>query len=258
MTNGGLATIRSKRSWGTGSKRSPKATRTWARSLSCIVSVASAIAPRLTSDATTWSLWAAACTACTPQPVPRSKAAPIGRRIVAPASAVVDALTPSTWSADRSPVVPGGRGRRGGRQCRRVAARRRSRAPRRRRPRRGAAPPSPRPPAATGPARRAGRAPGCRRGTAARGHRGDRARAWRRRGGRTRPPTGARTRADRAVRRCCRACSRRRRTPCAVARPSSRPDRTWTGRGGQPARALERVTPAYHEALALGIRSNVS
>ena len=63
---------------------------------------------------------------------------------------------------------------------------------------------------------------------------------------------------DRAVRRCCRACSRRRRTPCAVALPSSRPDRTWTGRGGQPARALERVTPAYHEALALGIRSNVS
>ena len=107
MTNGGLATIRSKRSSGTGSKRSPKATRTWARSLSCIVSVARAIARGLTSDATTRSLWAAACTACTPQPVPRSKAAPIGRRIVAPASAVVDALTPSTWSADSEPGGPG-------------------------------------------------------------------------------------------------------------------------------------------------------
>ena len=50
-----------------------------------------------TSEATTRVLCAAACTACTPGSVPRSKAASIGRRIVAPARAAGEALIPSTW-----------------------------------------------------------------------------------------------------------------------------------------------------------------
>ena len=99
MTNGGLATISSKRSPSTGANRSPCCTETLAMSLISIVRVAHAVARGFRSEATTRRLCADACRACTPHPVPRSKALEISRRMVAPANAIVDALTPSTWSA---------------------------------------------------------------------------------------------------------------------------------------------------------------
>ncbi len=64
-----------------------------------MVKVAQALARGLRSEATTRELCADACRAWTPHPVPRSKAAEISLRIVAPTSDIVDALIPRTWSA---------------------------------------------------------------------------------------------------------------------------------------------------------------
>ena len=49
------------------------------------------------------------CSACTPQPVPRSSAVPTGRRMVAPARVVDAPPTPSTWSACSGRPGPGAR-----------------------------------------------------------------------------------------------------------------------------------------------------
>ena len=100
MTNGGLATTSSKRSPSTGANRSPCSTETLRISLISIVRVAHAVARGFRSEATTRRLCADACRAWTPHPVPRSKALEISRRMVAPANAIVDALTPSTCSVE--------------------------------------------------------------------------------------------------------------------------------------------------------------
>ena len=77
MTNGGLLTTRSNRSLATGSSRFP-ARRSTGTSASAVVKRAKARARSERSVATTVPLCPARCRACTPQPVPRSRARPTG------------------------------------------------------------------------------------------------------------------------------------------------------------------------------------
>ena len=111
MTNGGFVAIRSYRSPRTGSKKDPSRTST--RSPTSLRTALNRAMPRarwLTSVATTWPLCAARCSACTPQPVPRSRLSSTGARRVSWAREVEAGLIPSTWSAPiccGSPSSPG-------------------------------------------------------------------------------------------------------------------------------------------------------
>src|SRR5690625_1359901 len=105
MTKGGLDTMRSKLSSATGSNMEP-CRKSIVASARVALNRANASARAETSVATTRVLWRVACSACTPQPVPRSSTCPRGRRSVMPASVVEAAPIPSTWSgASCSPVV---------------------------------------------------------------------------------------------------------------------------------------------------------
>ena len=149
MTNGGFVAIRSNRSPRTGSKKEPSRTSTRsATSLSAALNRAMPSARWLTSVATTRPLCAARCSACTPQPVPRSRLCSTGARTVSWASEVEAGLMPSTWSAPTRcgcAVQPGGQvaDHPEGRCRRRRRAARRGGRP----PRRPTGPGRPRPPA---------------------------------------------------------------------------------------------------------------
>ena len=107
MTKGGLVAIRSKRSPRTGSKKEPSRTSTRSpTSLRAALNRAMPSARWLTSVATTWPLCAARCSACTPQPVPRSRLVPAGTRTVSWAREVEAGLMPSTWSAPTCCATP--------------------------------------------------------------------------------------------------------------------------------------------------------
>ena len=102
ITNGGLATIRSKVSPSTGSNRLPSL-RSSERPFNRDPSAAYSSARRLTSVATTVRACRAASSACTPEPVPISSARSTGRRTVRVASVREAALTPVTTSASDVP-----------------------------------------------------------------------------------------------------------------------------------------------------------
>ncbi len=102
MTNGGLDTTRSNRRPATGAKKSPvSSSHSWL--FRAAVSAASRSARGFTSVPVTLPACRARCSACTPQPTPRSSAAPTGRRTVACASVTDAPPTPSTWSLRSGP-----------------------------------------------------------------------------------------------------------------------------------------------------------
>ena len=106
ITYGGLETMRSKRSPRTAENRSLSRVVTLATPLSPIVNRAKPSARRFRSVATTSPAWELAFSACTPPPVPRSRARPIGRRTVIRARSTELAPTPITWSGATLPPAP--------------------------------------------------------------------------------------------------------------------------------------------------------
>ena len=105
MTNGGLLTTRSNVSPRTGSSRSPSLRSTGTPD-SAAVSPASCSARAETSVATTSRECRAACSACTPLPVPTSRVRPTGAGGVSWARVVEAPPTPSTCSAGSGPAAP--------------------------------------------------------------------------------------------------------------------------------------------------------
>ena len=97
-TNGGFATIRSKRSSATGSNHGPRRSSTLSIRLAASVARAISRARGWTSVATTRCATPACATACTPEPQPRSSTVPTGVSGEALSSESDADPTPRTWS----------------------------------------------------------------------------------------------------------------------------------------------------------------